>query len=333
MTHATIGAYGRQHKDMVSFVQDQNQARREKTGETPSLRRNQSICGIGRAVPDDHAALRHTSEKLLLSDHKNRKRTIWHCRTGGWRHTQKYLFGTREVWTWMTKDALGSGAEITPHHVRKTTTDKLERLNGTSRSSRWKLSRADTTLKKWRVLSTVKRSSDDFVGGNVKIQTGVNTVGPIRFTPLRGTLKGSCRFRSIVMSTDAVYWTNDDTARAATSPLRAVEKAGQSSTCKVGRTTVSTLLFMLGFRQVPELSSREPELQRIVDGLAQSIGTKQWTSFSSKRYRTRATESSRIEFSTKFVTHESLGWSHNRKAAVRPQNCEKINRILPTWRG
>ena len=33
--------------------------------------------------------------------------------------------------------------------------------------------------------------------------------------------------------------------KAATSPLRAVEKAGQSSTCKVGRTTVGTQRFTL----------------------------------------------------------------------------------------
>ena len=39
--------------------------------------------------------------------------------------------------------------------------------------------------------STVKGSSDHLVGGKVKIQTGVNTVGRIGTTPLTATLKGS----------------------------------------------------------------------------------------------------------------------------------------------
>ena len=40
------------------------------------------------------------------------------------------------------------------------------------------------------VWSTVKGSSDHLVGGEVKIQTGVNTVGRIGTTPLTTTLKG-----------------------------------------------------------------------------------------------------------------------------------------------
>ena len=42
-----------------------------------------------------------------------------------------------------------------------------------------------------RFLSTVKGSSDHLVGGKVKIQTGVDTVGRIGTTPLTATLKGS----------------------------------------------------------------------------------------------------------------------------------------------
>ena len=207
-THATIGAYGRQHKDMVSFVQDQNQARRERTGETPSSRRNQSICGIGRAVPDDHAALRHTTEKLLLSDHKNRKRTIWHCRTGGWCHTQKYLFGTREVWTWMAKDALGSGAEIAPHHVRKTAHRQ------TGKTKRYLSVVAVEALTSGHNSEEVTRKSPQWKEAQtIFLEETSRFRRPIRFTPLRRTLKGSCRFRSIVMPTDAVFWTNDGTAR------------------------------------------------------------------------------------------------------------------------
>ena len=57
--------------------------------------------------------------------------------------------------------------------------------------------------------------------------------------------------------------------KAATSPLRAVEKAGQSSAYKVDRTTVGTRRFTLRFGQVQALSSRETEFQRIVDGLTQ----------------------------------------------------------------
>ena len=48
---------------------------------------------------------------------------------------------------------------------------------------------------------------------------------------------------------------------AATSPLRAVEKAGQPSTCKVGRQTVGTQRLTLRFGQVQALSSGETELQ------------------------------------------------------------------------
>ena len=39
--------------------------------------------------------------------------------------------------------------------------------------------------------STVKGTSDHLVGGKVKIQTRVNTVGRIGTTPLTATLKGS----------------------------------------------------------------------------------------------------------------------------------------------
>ena len=63
--------------------------------------------------------------------------------------------------------------------------------------------------------------------------------------------------------------------KAATSPLRAVEKAGQSSTCKVGRTTVGTQRFTLRLGWVQALSSGDTELQGIVDGLAQRIRAKQ----------------------------------------------------------
>ena len=64
--------------------------------------------------------------------------------------------------------------------------------------------------------------------------------------------------------------------KAATSPLRAVEKAGQSSTCKVGGTTVGTQRFTLRFGQVQALSSRDrPSSKEIVDGLAQRIRAKQ----------------------------------------------------------
>ena len=62
---------------------------------------------------------------------------------------------------------------------------------------------------------------------------------------------------------------------AAMSPLRAVETAGQSSTCKVGRTTVGTQRFTLRFGQVQALSSGETELQGIVDGLTHRIRAKQ----------------------------------------------------------
>ena len=87
--------------------------------------------------------------------------------------------------------------------------------------------------------------------------------------------------------------------KAATSPLGAVEKAGQSPSCKVGRTTVGTQRFTLRFGQVQALSSGDRELQGIVDGVAQRIRAKQCSR--SKRHRTRTTESSRIEFSTKFA--------------------------------
>ena len=59
--------------------------------------------------------------------------------------------------------------------------------------------------------------------------------------------------------------------KAATSTLRAVEKAGQSTTCKVGRTTVGTQRFTLRFGQVQALSSGEAELQGIVDCLGQAV--------------------------------------------------------------
>ena len=67
------------------------------------------------------------------------------------------------------------------------------------------------------------------------------------------------------------------------------------------RTTVGTQRFTLRFGQVQALSSGETELQGIVDGLARGIRAKQWRSSRSKRHRTRATESSRIDFSKKFV--------------------------------
>ena len=63
--------------------------------------------------------------------------------------------------------------------------------------------------------------------------------------------------------------------KVATSPRPAVEKVGQSPTCKVGRTTVGTQRFTPRFGQVQALSSGETELQGVVDGLAQGIRAKQ----------------------------------------------------------
>ena len=100
----------------------------------------------------------------------------------------------------------------------------------------------------------MKGSSDDLVGGKVKIQTGVNTVGRIG-SNAQGVMKIEEHRDSHRCSLLSKRWH----CKAATSPLRAVEKAGQSSTCKVGRTTVGTQRFTLRFGQVQALSSGETE--------------------------------------------------------------------------
>ena len=109
----------------------------------------------------------------------------------------------------------------------------------------------------------MKGSSDHLVGGKVKIQTGDHTTD----SNAQGIMKIQEHRDSHGCSLLSKRWH----CKAATSPLRAVEKAGQSSNCKVGRTTVGTQRFTLRFGQVQALSSGETELQGIVDGLAQRI--------------------------------------------------------------
>ena len=75
-TLATIGVCGRQHKGSAEIIQYAELAER-----CPMTTRHLVIRVKQQRLPDSYES--------QMSD--------WNCRTGGWRHTQKYLLGTREA--------------------------------------------------------------------------------------------------------------------------------------------------------------------------------------------------------------------------------------------
>ena len=98
-TLATMGACGRQHKGVVRLVLE---------GPTPGsvvrrqerLRHSAEIIQYAELAERCPMTTRHLVmlvKQQRLPDSYESQMSDWNCRTGGWRHTQKYIFGTREA--------------------------------------------------------------------------------------------------------------------------------------------------------------------------------------------------------------------------------------------